>query len=211
MTTDYEFISGVESIPVPTAGGDPTTTADLISQLYADKSYARGIADVATLKAIGSSGRTNNLPIFVNSLNSWFYFDSGSSATGNDITIIQPTSGSGRWIRIGDGILAFAIGNNQSAQSVTSLIFDKTKIRSAEIHYQVYRAATASKAQKGILLAIYDGNNWEIDSMGQAGDAGVDFNIDTSTGQVTYTSDNMAGSYDSTNSVMKYYATQMEI
>lgn len=213
MTTRYDFVAGVESTSVPTAGPDPTTTTDLISQGYADKSYAHGVADVATLKSIGSSSRTDDLPIHVKSLNAWFYFDSSSTATGNDITVIQPTSGTGRWLRVGTALTTFAVGNNQSAQSVTGLTFDGAKIRSAEIHYQVFRKATSQVVQKGILLLCYDGSAWELVSMGQGGDAGVTFDVTTAAGvgQVKYTSTNMSGTYDATLSVMKYYSIQMEI
>lgn len=100
---------------------------------------------------------------------------------------------------------SFAIANNASAASVTGLIFDKTVYRSVEIHYTIYRAATSKVVERGIIFLVTDGTTWFIAVGPSVGDSNVDFDIDTSTGQVKYTSDNMSGSYDTTNSKMKYW------
>lgn len=173
--------------------------------------FTHGLLDLPSLKAIDPGSRSEGLSVFVESMNAFYYFSASSSATGDDLTVIQPTSGTGRWLRIGDLNVIFSVANNQSSSNVTGLIFDKTLIRSAEIHYQVYRAATSSVAQKGILLVIYNGSTWELVSSGQAGDANTVFDINTSSGQVIYTTDNMSGVYDTTNSLMKYNVKYMEI
>lgn len=205
----YTFVSGPETPTLPSIS-DPSASTDLISKGYADKSYARGVADLTALKAIGSSDRTDNLPIFVDSLGVWFYFDAASSATGNDITVITPTAGTGRWLLV-QKAQSFAIANNQSSSAnVTPLLFDKTKIRSVEIRYQIFRAATGKVAERGILLLVNDDTNWDYAIMGKVGESGVVFTCNSS-GQVQYTSDNMAGSYDTTNSVMKYTVHPTEL
>lgn len=101
-TRDYQFISGPETSDLPTST-DPVADADYVPLGYALKNFARGVADVAAVKAIGATNRQNNLFIFVTSLNAFFVFNSGSSATGNDTTVITPTAGSGRWLRIAIG------------------------------------------------------------------------------------------------------------
>jgi hypothetical protein len=100
QTRIYDFTTGIETAAAPTVS-DPSADADVVSLGYANKSYARGVATVAALKALGTSARTDNLPIMVDDLQAWFYFDSASSATGNDLNVITPTAGTGRWIRIG--------------------------------------------------------------------------------------------------------------
>jgi hypothetical protein len=98
-TRDYQFINGPETSTLPTVT-EPSTDSDLINKGFADKTYTRGVADVATLKAIGSSARTDNQTVWVDALQSFFFFDSSSSATGDDVHVITPTAGTGRWLRI---------------------------------------------------------------------------------------------------------------
>lgn len=98
---EYNFIVGPETSTLPDAG-TPTDPADAITLQYADANYVAGkapAADITALKAIGASARKDNDGIYIDSLNAWFTFDSASAATGDDIFVIQPTSGSGRWIR----------------------------------------------------------------------------------------------------------------
>lgn len=71
------------------------------------------VSTIAALKALTITSTTTNTAVYVNGYyasgdggGGWFYFNSASSATDNGGTIIQPTSGSGRWLRIiNDGIL----------------------------------------------------------------------------------------------------------
>lgn len=105
---------------------------------------------------------------------------------------------------------SFSIANNTGPSNVTGLLFDKTVSRSFRVDFQIYRSATAKQYERGVLLGITDGTDWYISSVGSVGDAGVVFTI-TSAGQVQYTSDNMSGSYDTANSVMKFSYAAMEI
>lgn len=101
-TREYQFISGPETSTLPTAG-TPSNDADTITKGYADDKYVQGgdpVADVTALKAIAAADRTDNDVLFVDSLNTLFYFDSGSSATGDDLTVIAPDAGTGRWLRV---------------------------------------------------------------------------------------------------------------
>lgn len=205
----YTFVTGYETPTLPT-GTTPSTSDDLITKGYADKSYARGVDTVSTLKAIGASDRSDNLPVFVDALKKWFYFDSSSSATGNDQTVITPTAGSGRWLLVGTSA-SFALANNQSsAANVTPLLFDKTKIRSVKITYQIFRSATSKVAESGILMLVNDDTNWDYAILGKVGESNVVLSCNSS-GQVQYTSDDMSGTYDTTNSVIKFTVEQMEL
>lgn len=59
----------------------------------------RTVADVAALKAIGSGDRADKDVAVIPSIGV-FLFESGSSATGDDSKVIQPTSGTGRWLLV---------------------------------------------------------------------------------------------------------------
>lgn len=213
-TREYNFTPGwaTDATPGPT---DPTVAADLVSKGYADKSYARGIQSVALLKAIAAADRTDNLPIFVDDLQAWFHFDSSSTSTGNDLTAITPTTGTGRWIRF-PNLTSFTIANAQvAAANVTGMVFDKTKVRSFVAEYQIYRSAVGgqTRVQRGTLVGVTDGTSWDIIerpfvSLPTASDAGVTFTI-TSAGQVQYVSDDNGGSYLAANSKMDWKTTDL--
>lgn len=98
MIRDYVFTTGISTSTVPSSS-DPSASADLVNKGYADKTYAHGIDTIANLKAVAAASRTDNLPVFVDELSTWFVFDAASSATGDDLTVITPTAGTGRWIR----------------------------------------------------------------------------------------------------------------
>lgn len=96
-TRAYEFVVGPETPTLPSAS-DPVADADQVSKGYADKNYHRSVADVAAVKAIAAASRQDAMVLWVDSLLSLFYFDSASVLAGNDITVITPTAGSGRWL-----------------------------------------------------------------------------------------------------------------
>lgn len=104
MTTrEFNFTVGPETSEQPSVG-TPSDDTDLVTKGYADAHYVQGklsYADATAIKAIGSSARTNGDLLLNRALNRIYRFDSASSATGDDITVIQPTSGTGRWLRQG--------------------------------------------------------------------------------------------------------------
>lgn len=211
-TREYNILALVETptLPAPSA---PVSSTDMLTKGYGDQNYAKGIDTVANLKLLGTSARSANLPIFCVELQAWFYYVSASTATGNDLTVLTPSDTTGRWLRI-QSLTSFTLVNNQaSAANVTGLSFDKTKIRSFVVEYTLYRSASGglTRAQRGTLVGVTDGTNWEMIERPYAGEAGVTFSI-TSAGQVQYVSDDNTGSYSAPNSVMKFkIADLMEI
>lgn len=103
-----------------------------------------------------------------------------------------------------------AIANNVSAQNVTGLLFDHTVTRSSIIEYQIRRVSTSSGATElvsnGRASATYNdlAATWTLAPLGEGGDlSGVTLDI-TSGGQVTYTSSNMSGTYDTGHSLITF-------
>lgn len=206
---DYNFITGPETETLPTAS-TPSDPSDLVTMAYLTSvSETRGVATVAAVKAIAAAYRTDNFPIFVEELECFFRFDSASSATGNDLTVIVPTAGTGRWIRVSK-FTQLTLANNVAATNVTGLVFDKTKIQSFVIKYTIYRAGGTIKVQSGMLLGVTDGTNWEIAEMpfaivpSTASDAGITFTI-TSAGQVQYASDDNSDAGPTSKLLWKIY------
>lgn len=103
---------------------------------------------------------------------------------------------------------SFAIANNQSGANVTGLIASSL-YRVTRIRYWVRRIATDTVMEAGELIILYDGTNFHLGrhSVETATTAGMSFDVNASTGRVTYTSSNMAGSYDVANSLMGYSRT----
>lgn len=83
--------------------------------------------NLAALKAINASGLgldegvITNVPGF-----GAFYFDTASTATGDDINVIQPTSGTGRWLRLTQG--------NTFVDSSDDLVTDKVTINNIPVN-----------------------------------------------------------------------------
>lgn len=201
----YDFVTGIETGAPPTPA-DPTLDADLVPLGFANKTYAHGLATVAALKALTAAQRTDNLPIFCDALNAWFYFDSASSKTGNDLTVLTPDAGTGRWLRLLKSTEMALTDSQASVASVTGALFDKTLIRSVTIRYAIKRG-TSTRAQSGYLELVTDGTDWEVvivpgATLPSGGDVGVDFFI-TSAGQLQYTTD--AGA----NSVLSWKITDL--
>ena len=102
----------------------------------------------------------------------------------------------------------FAIGNNQTSQNITGLIISPL-YRRTDVKYWVRRKATDDVMEAGTLTVMYNGTNFYMGraSHETATTAGMSFDVDASTGQVTYTSSNMSGSYDAAASKIGYTRT----
>jgi hypothetical protein len=110
------------------------------------------------------------------------------------------------------GQVDFAVANNQSSPaSVTGFLLDHTAYRSVIVDYQIRRVSTSTGAvervSSGQARCTYNSlaTAWTWTGLGEGGD-GVGLTVldITSAGQVTYTTDNMAGTYDSVNSKFSY-------
>lgn len=98
-TRYYDFTSAFDQVSAPT-GSSPSGTSDFVTVGYGVSNYARYIDTIANLKAVSSSYRADGVAMWVDELLAWFYFDSASSATGDDENTITPSAGTGRWLRM---------------------------------------------------------------------------------------------------------------
>lgn len=55
------------------------------------------VADLAALKALAATDRTDNMVVFVDALG-LYRFDAASAAAGDDYQVVVPTAGTGRWL-----------------------------------------------------------------------------------------------------------------
>ena len=100
----------------------------------------------------------------------------------------------------------FIINNNQAAPlNLTDLIYDKADYKAVEIFFDISRETDdpISLVEVGKLRLVLDtpSDLWRqpVISNSDFDDAGVVFTVDTSTGQIKYTSSNLSGgSYDGT-------------
>jgi hypothetical protein len=104
-TRRYDFVTGIESDDAPTQE-NPSASGDIVSKGYADLTYsgrvywADPVQDVAALKAISTTGtnpRGDKQVRLIEDNGELWYFDSAGTGTGDDVTVIEPTSGTGRW------------------------------------------------------------------------------------------------------------------
>jgi hypothetical protein len=111
--------------------------------------------------------------------------------------VINPVS-SASAIYVVDGSTSFTVANNQAAAaSVTSLLIDGVSTRSFIIDYSVYRqtdTALSALAQAGQLRGVFNtqSSTWFMSDDYSGQNSGVAFSI-LSSGQIQYTSSNIAG------------------
>jgi hypothetical protein len=95
--------------------------------------------------------------------------------------------------------------NNQTTfQPIPGFVFDGTLVRSFEVVGNVYRTnGTIEKSESFSINGLSTGSSWVITQEG-FGDSGVIFDLDSSTGQMRYKSDNLIGQ---TSGLIKFKAT----
>lgn len=101
-TRQFDFVTGIETASQPT-GGTPSAADDLVDIEYADDHYVQGgdpVASITALKAVSSANRADGDVILVTGEQQLYRFDSASSATADNLLILQPDVGTGRWFRI---------------------------------------------------------------------------------------------------------------
>lgn len=102
---EFRFIVGIETSMLPSIT-QPAQDDDLINKGFADEEYARldswadKVLTIVALKAISPANRFDAQSIFVKSQGLHYYFDSASVAAGDDDNIIEPDTGTGRWIKV---------------------------------------------------------------------------------------------------------------
>lgn len=107
-TRAYDFVTGIESASAPTPTA-PSGDSSFMTKGYADDTYALRsswmdkAADNTAVKAIVSADRSNGQIVFNYGTDSFYKFDSGSSATDDDDLVLQPSSGTGRWLKVSTG------------------------------------------------------------------------------------------------------------
>ena len=91
------------------------------------------------------------------------------------------------------------LDNQSLAVDITSLVFDKTEVKSVHMLIDVHRRDDGQNANELFKVSVmYDpeDDDWDITYDSQFEDSGVDFTV-TSVGQVKYTSSNFGGAnYD---------------
>lgn len=105
---DFTFLTGIETSTQPTTG-TPTSDNDTITKGWLEeygfdrRAIRYFVADVNAAKAISVSTAIDGQLMVVDSLGTGglFKYDKDSSASADDVTVIQPTVGSGRWLIIG--------------------------------------------------------------------------------------------------------------
>src|SRR6187397_306456 len=121
------------------------------------------VASIAALKAVNVVADTR---IFVAGYyaegdggGGWFYGSTGSSATDNGGTIIAPTSGTGRWLRVYDGqninVKWFGLKGDNTTESLTQL--NAARDAAIAVKGGLYFPATAGRYLLPSALIVPDG------------------------------------------------------
>lgn len=166
-TRQYDFIVGPETSTLPTAG-TPSVDADTITKGYADDYYTQGgasVADITALKAVAAANRNNGDALAVRSTRTIYVFDSSSSATGDDVRIITPSAGTGRWVQANtdnfraDSIVLNYISAPSTPSTGTAIIYPKSD---GILYYKDDAGNETSISSVSTLDAPYDAKNYSI-------------------------------------------------
>lgn len=89
--------------------------------------------------------------------------------------------------------LSFSLTNNQvTAANVTSFAFANGTVRSFDAHVSVFIDATSDLFEEFTIKGIQKGTDWDYSITSEGDNSQVNFSVTTS-GQVQYTSGNIAG------------------
>jgi len=121
----------------------------------------------------------------------------GAGLTLNDLDDDQLKEAIEIMIGLGGATVAnFTVANNQSiAANVTGLLFNKVTYKGARIPFDLMRSTASSNfTESGVIYVSHNSftDTWQISVDSKIDDAGVTFSINSS-GQVQYTSTNIAG------------------
>lgn len=152
----------------------------------------------------GLSGLTSGLPVYFDSgvltqtvpttYNTW-QITVGLAISATEL-LINPDQAASAIFITDPATGGDVIANNQITDAaISGLLFDGSLFRSFIVEYWAYRTTDINEvAEAGEIRGVYAtvAATWAIAVGGVAGDAGLNFNI-SSSGQITYTSSNLAG------------------
>lgn len=133
---------------------------------------------LVTLKNISEADRFNGLALIVQAEYAWYLFDSGSSASADDDLVVQPTTGTGRWIKLNNSSNIF---NNYTSviASTSTTTLDNANFDSIEVVFNTNTTINfETELRNGTTTCILNRNGgaWSItgwDSRVEWGDYSV--------------------------------------
>lgn len=162
MTTRrYDLNTGIETSSTPTVT-DPSSSTDIMSKGYADTTYARrqywghAVADTTALKALGTTGdaqRYDQQIVLKDDDNTLWKFDAGSSATEDLVSIIQPTTGTGRWL-ICSGGSGSGSGGGVGVDAYDSFLIQKRTAQTFDRAPNMHTIVEPFTENSGLILTL---------------------------------------------------------
>jgi hypothetical protein len=73
------------------------------------------ISDISAIKSLPTALLTNGYARLCRSVNAWFSYNSASTATADDVSILLPASGTGRWFKLKADVAATDVLNFSEA------------------------------------------------------------------------------------------------
>lgn len=147
-----DIVVGYETSVQPTSV-TPSVDADVVTKGYADDTYTpyasvgANVADINALKAVAAADRYDEQLRFVNGLDLFYQFDADSTATPDDDLVVQPTVGTGRWLKIESGAGGSA-GASNIESALQKLGNEKYGIFSEDLDNAIHESGVRTPVQK---------------------------------------------------------------
>ena len=199
---------GSDTYELPTQGQSPkwgTELSDIIEKLADSVNVTQGPSDITETSAnIANSGTNVSVTGYIFSSSSVRSFDSSYNVSRTITKSISSISGDGATVtvdcaqahdlKVGDNIVISGTVAYNGAVQVSAIVdSDSFQYSSATTGSEAVGNFNIQLVEEGVIRGKYNQNGWTITQEKQ-GEANLDFNIDDSTGQITYTPTTLQGS-----------------
>lgn len=138
---------------------------------YPTNAAFTSVTSITDLKAIPASSRYNGLVVLVtvspSSQQQLFYFKSSSVLTGDDVLVIAPDAGTGRWLRVpGSTDIALPVSFSTASAATLYTMPTGSRFKLRDAYWQVLSAFTGTSGGGAAALGLSSSNRTGLTTKG---------------------------------------------